>query len=75
MSILDRDGLTQEAPALDELPANAPALAGPIQVHGKFFFAGDAKHFVKGVTYGPFAEGSSSARRFRSTRSSSAISR
>ncbi|MGC2411097.1 MAG: glycosyltransferase [Stellaceae bacterium] len=57
MSISDRDSLTQEAPALDELPAYAPALAGPIQVHGKFFFAGDAKHFVRGVTYGPFAEG------------------
>ena len=29
-----------------------------IRVHGKFFFAGDRKHFVKGVTYGPFAQGS-----------------
>ena len=28
----------------------------PIRVHGKFFFAGDQKHFVKGVTYGPFAQ-------------------
>jgi len=27
----------------------------PIRVHGKFFFAGEAKYFVKGVTYGPFA--------------------
>jgi len=33
-------------------------LAGPIRVHGKFFFAGDRKHFVRGVTYGPFAQGS-----------------
>ena len=26
-----------------------------IRVQGKFFFAGERKHFVKGVTYGPFA--------------------
>ena len=30
-------------------------------MHGKFFFAGDAKYFVKGVTYGPFAAGSDGA--------------
>jgi len=29
---------------------------GSIRVSGKFFFAGDQKHFVKGVTYGPFAQ-------------------
>src|SRR5258708_12155941 len=28
---------------------------GPIEVRGKFFFAGEKKHIVKGVTYGPFA--------------------
>jgi GT2 family glycosyltransferase len=33
----------------------APAPPSPIRVHGKFFFAGERKHFVKGVTYGPFA--------------------
>ena len=27
----------------------------PIRVHGKFFFRGEEKYFVKGVTYGPFA--------------------
>ncbi|HLJ64998.1 MAG TPA: hypothetical protein VKT70_12875, partial [Stellaceae bacterium] len=27
-----------------------------IRVQGKFFFSGDKKFFVKGVTYGPFAE-------------------
>jgi glycosyltransferase involved in cell wall biosynthesis len=58
MSILDRDGVAPEAPALDEFLASTPALAAPIRVHGKFFFAGDAKHFVRGVTYGPFASGS-----------------
>jgi len=33
----------------------------PIRVHGKFFFVGDRKHFIKGVTYGPFAPGSHGA--------------
>ena len=33
----------------------------PIRVKGKFFFAGDEKHFVKGVTYGPFPIGSHGA--------------
>ncbi len=31
---------------------------GAIRVHGKFFFAGKHKHFIRGVTYGPFAQGS-----------------
>jgi GT2 family glycosyltransferase len=30
---------------------------GPIKVQGKFFFAGDAKFVLRGVTYGPFAPG------------------
>ncbi|MBV8132128.1 MAG: glycosyltransferase [Alphaproteobacteria bacterium] len=34
---------------------------GAIRVHGKFFFAGDQKHFVRGVTYGPFSQGSHGA--------------
>lgn len=45
--------------------APAPLAAGapraPIRVHGKFFFAGEDKFFVKGVTYGPFAPGSHGA--------------
>jgi len=32
-----------------------------IRVHGKFFFAGKQKHFIRGVTYGPFAQGSHGA--------------
>jgi O-antigen biosynthesis protein len=32
-----------------------PRPAHPIVVKGKFFFTGEHKHFVKGVTYGPFA--------------------
>ena len=30
-------------------------------MQGKFFFVGDKKHFVKGVTYGPFPKGSHGA--------------
>jgi len=29
-----------------------------IRVHGKFFFVGEQKYFIKGVTYGPFPKGS-----------------
>jgi len=32
--------------------------ADPVRVQGKFFSVGDKKHFVKGVTYGPFPKGS-----------------
>ncbi|HEY1298982.1 MAG TPA: hypothetical protein VGF07_00700, partial [Stellaceae bacterium] len=45
---------------LPETPVLA-APPGPIRVRGKFFFAGEEKHFVKGVTYGPFAVGSHGA--------------
>jgi len=40
--------------------SRADGLAGgsaTIEVQGKFFFTGGKKHFVKGVTYGPFAPG------------------
>jgi glycosyltransferase involved in cell wall biosynthesis len=36
-------------------------LSGPVRVRGKFFFVGEKKHFVKGVTYGPFPKGSHGA--------------
>jgi glycosyltransferase involved in cell wall biosynthesis len=36
-------------------PAGSPDPSGPVSVDGKFFRAGPAKFFVKGVTYGPFA--------------------
>jgi hypothetical protein len=43
-------------PAPNDLPAPRSADADePVRVQGKFFFAGERKHFVKGVTYGPFA--------------------
>jgi glycosyltransferase involved in cell wall biosynthesis len=35
--------------------------ASPVRVQGKFFFVGERKHFIKGVTYGPFPKGSHGA--------------
>jgi O-antigen biosynthesis protein len=53
------------APIADDIGPDVAALdqppAGPVRVAGKFFFAGDRKHFVRGVTYGPFAAGSHGA--------------
>ena len=49
-------------PAPDDLPAPSWSDAGePVRVQGKFFFAGERKHFVRGVTYGPFAPGTHGA--------------
>ena len=47
---------TMLAPSAPETPslANITPLE-PIKVRAKFFFEGDRKFFVKGVTYGPFA--------------------
>ena len=42
-------------------PAPAGAESAAIRVQGKFFFTGDAKFFLKGVTYGPFGPGSHGA--------------
>src|SRR4051794_13014146 len=62
MSALESDDIALDAPSVvDPLPRAAEEPAGPIRVHGKFFFAGEAKHFVKGVTYGPFGPGSHGA--------------
>jgi GT2 family glycosyltransferase len=44
-----------------EVEMRARTEAAPIEVRGKFFFAGDAKFFVRGVTYGPFAPASHGA--------------
>ena len=43
-------------------PATAPAAQGageapPLVARGKFFFRGDEKVYLRGVTYGPFAPG------------------
>jgi glycosyltransferase involved in cell wall biosynthesis len=60
---LELDPRPAPEPAL--APADPPGFAEPppetLRVHGKFFFAGERKHFVKGVTYGPFATGSHGA--------------
>ena len=37
-----------------QTPAVSSASSGPIRAVAKFFFEGDRKFFVKGVTYGPF---------------------
>ena len=50
MTTLEIDEVAGELAAAAEF-APAPS----IRVEGKFFFAGARKHFVKGVTYGPFA--------------------
>src|SRR5215469_14183496 len=46
--------------AAPSLPAEPSCIDPPgrIRVHGKFFFVGNCKHFIRGVTYGPFAQGS-----------------
>jgi GT2 family glycosyltransferase len=62
MSAIDGDSAAVEAPASDAALPDRPAIGlGEIRVRGKFFFAGDIKHFVKGVTYGPFGPGSHGA--------------
>ena len=62
MSALESDSVAAGAPNVVELMPRPPVeAASDVRVHGKFFFAGDRKHFVKGVTYGPFAGGSHGA--------------
>ncbi len=43
--------------ATQSLLTEAADRPGPLRVQGKFFFSGPNKHFIKGVTYGPFAKG------------------
>ena len=38
-------------------PSELPPGRDPIRVKGKFFFRGEEKIFIKGVTYGPFPHG------------------
>ncbi|MBV8492225.1 MAG: glycosyltransferase [Alphaproteobacteria bacterium] len=62
MSAIDSDSAAAEVPASGDVLSKSPvATVADIRVHGKFFFAGDTKHFVKGVTYGPFGPGSHGA--------------
>jgi glycosyltransferase involved in cell wall biosynthesis len=53
--------IAEVAPSTVRSQAADFASQQPIRVHGKFFFCGDEKYFVKGVTYGPFAAGSHGA--------------
>jgi glycosyltransferase involved in cell wall biosynthesis len=50
-----------EAAVAARRPSPEGAAPSTLRVHGKFFFAGQAKFFVKGVTYGPFGPGSHGA--------------
>jgi len=50
--------MNESAVLLPLMPCASAESLAPIRVRGKFFFAGDRKFFVKGVTYGPFAVGS-----------------
>ena len=47
------ENLSQAAPSPNPLTES-----NAVVVRGKFFFLGEEKYFVKGVTYGPFAVGS-----------------
>ncbi len=61
MTVIETDEIAAFAPVA---PVPIPARTGtdlPIRVRGKFFFAGENKHFIKGVTYGPFPVGSHGA--------------
>ena len=58
MTLVETDEVAAFARVLPPAQIAAPE---PIRVSGKFFFAGEHKHFVKGVTYGPFPTGSHGA--------------
>ena len=47
------NGPLDNAVAADAQPRTA-VIDAPVQVHGKFFFVGNEKFYVKGATYGPF---------------------
>jgi O-antigen biosynthesis protein len=50
--------IDEVAPRRSQKEATRVDPTGAIRVHGKFFFVGKQKHFIRGVTYGPFAQGS-----------------
>jgi glycosyltransferase involved in cell wall biosynthesis len=54
MSVIEIEEVGTLHPPAREAKIDPP---GPVRVHGKFFFVGETKHFVKGVTYGPFPTG------------------
>ncbi|MBV9862301.1 MAG: glycosyltransferase [Alphaproteobacteria bacterium] len=62
MTTLDSDSLALvRSPATIAPPQRLPDRPAEIRVQGKFFFVGEQKHFVRGVTYGPFPNGSHGA--------------
>ncbi|MBV9860021.1 MAG: glycosyltransferase [Alphaproteobacteria bacterium] len=61
MTVLETDAAEREIASSVDEPAPARLRSGEIRVQGKFFFAGSAKHFVRGVTYGPFPANSEGA--------------
>ncbi len=58
MTLVETDRIAASPERRTPLRAAPPA---PIRVSGKFFLADGHKHFVKGVTYGPFPIGSHGA--------------
>src|SRR5258708_38917300 len=61
MSTLQADGAEADGISVSGVASTPVSPIGDIRVQGKFFFAGENKHSVKGVTYGPFAVGSHGA--------------
>src|SRR6516165_2105124 len=58
MTTVEIDEVAMRPPLFEAAPVDP---LGAIRVHGKFFFAGRHKHFIRGVTYGPFAQGNHGA--------------
>jgi O-antigen biosynthesis protein len=58
MAVVETEEVARRQPPVQPVKFDPP---GRIRVHGKFFFIGERKHFIKGVTYGPFAKGSHGA--------------
>jgi glycosyltransferase involved in cell wall biosynthesis len=58
MAAVEFDDVATRHSPVEAMVADRPEM---IRVRGKFFFAGEQKHFIRGVTYGPFAEGSHGA--------------
>src|SRR6516225_1065694 len=58
MAAVEIDDVATRALPTEAGQVDVPA---PIRVQGKFFFAGKQKHFIRGVTYGPFGQGSHGA--------------
>jgi glycosyltransferase involved in cell wall biosynthesis len=52
--LADRMTPAQASHAARSVARPAASDAGPLEVQGKFFFAGDRKVFMKAVSYGPF---------------------